>query len=78
MFLVFLYFIICRFYKLTLSDPTQVTVKLRVSLADLVRIFLAGLPLLVGGGRKPVLGGPVWTYTECPLQRVPERGSFIA
>jgi hypothetical protein len=34
---------------------------------------------LTGGrGGESVLGGPVWTYTECPLQRVPERGSFIA
>ena len=43
--------IICRLYKLTISDQAQVTVQLRVSLSDLVSRFLAGLQLL-GDRRK--------------------------
>jgi hypothetical protein len=45
--------IICRLYKLTLSRQAEVTLQLKVSLSDLVLKFLAGLPLLGGGGRAP-------------------------
>jgi hypothetical protein len=38
--------IICRSYKLTLSDRAQVALQLTVTFADLVQIFLAGPPLL--------------------------------
>jgi hypothetical protein len=41
--------IICRRYRLTLSDQAQVTLKLGVSLSDLVQRILAGPPLLGGG-----------------------------
>jgi hypothetical protein len=57
---------ICRLYKLTVSDQTQVTLQLKVGLSDLVSILLAGPPLLRGeGGEKifspgpePALSGP--------------------
>ena len=42
--------IIRRVHKLTLSDPVQVTLKLKVSLSDLVSRFLSGPTLLGGGG----------------------------
>ena len=49
--------IIFRLYKLTVSDKTQVTLNLTVSLSDLVSRILAGPPLLgVGwGGPKKFL-----------------------
>jgi len=40
---------ICRLYKLNLSDEHQVSLKIRVSLSDLVYRFLAG-PSLLGKG----------------------------
>jgi len=49
-------FIMCRLYKLNLSDETQVTLQLRVSLADLASRFLAGPPLW--GARKIFHRGP--------------------
>ena len=59
--------IIRRVHKLTLSDPVQVTLKLKVSLSDLVSRFLSGPTLLGGGGGKfffplgpdPAVGGPI-------------------
>ena len=39
-------FIICRVYKLILSAQAKITLQLRVSLSDLVQIFLTGPPLL--------------------------------
>jgi hypothetical protein len=57
-FFFFSYFasiIICRLYKLTLSDGVQVTLKPRVSLFDLVYRILAGpqlLEVLEGWGEK--------------------------
>jgi hypothetical protein len=44
--------IICRLYKLTVSDQTQVMLQLTVGLANLVVRFLAGPPLLGGGGQS--------------------------
>ena len=38
--------IICRSYKLTLSDRAQLSRQLTVTFVDLVQIFLAGTPLL--------------------------------
>jgi len=46
---VFLHCIfICSLYKLSPPGQAQVTLQLRVSLADLVLKFLAGPPLLAG------------------------------
>ena len=56
--------IICRLYKLTLYEKAKVTLQPRVSLSDLVYIFLGGLPLFGGGeqnfssGPEAALGGP--------------------
>jgi hypothetical protein len=47
---VFLGGIICRLYRLTFLDQSQVTLHLRVSLSDLVLRFSAGSPL--HGGTK--------------------------
>jgi len=57
-----LHAIICRLYKVTLSDQAQVTLQLTLSLFDLVLRFLAGPPFL--GARKksrvsePAIGCP--------------------
>jgi len=48
-FLLFLVsIIICRLYKLILSEQTPVALPLKVSLSDLVQRFLIGPPLLQG------------------------------
>jgi len=52
--LTMLHAIICRLYKVSLSDQAQVTLQLTVSLFDLVSKFLAGPPLL--GARKKSRG----------------------
>jgi hypothetical protein len=57
--------VICPLYKLTPSDQAQVTLHLRVSLADLVLRFLAGPPLLAepkifSPEPGPAVGGLEW------------------
>jgi len=54
--------IIRRVHKLTLSDPVQVTLKLKVSLSDLVSRFLSG-PTLLGGGGKFFFS--TWARPRC-------------
>jgi hypothetical protein len=48
---VFLFFIVCRFYKLTVSEQAQVTLQVRVSVSGLVSSFLA-LPSVDGDQKK--------------------------
>jgi len=48
--------ITCRLCKLTPLDQAQVTLQLRVSLSDVVKQFLGGLPL--AGEPEPAIAGP--------------------
>ena len=58
--------IFCQLYKLTLTDPAQVTLQLRVILSDLVYRYVVGLSLLEGifhQGPNPVSADFLINYT---------------